>query len=439
MKKEIKEQLYKNITFSVIGMIGLSAYILADTFFIAQGIGILGMSALNIVLPMFSLIIATGLMLGMGGATLFTLHSNDKNRNTSNMYFTHTILLASLISLIFIIASLFFSSQIVIFLGSNDEIQYYAQSYIKIIMFFAPLFIFNNIILSFTRNDNATKLCMQAMLIGSVLNIILDYIFIFPLNMGMQGAALATIVSPLVSLIILSKHFITKQNTFKLIKCKINVKKCIKIITFGASSFITELSTGIMIIFFNILILAYAGTIGIAAFGIMTNIYFILIAIYTGINQGLQPLASYYYSIKDLKTCHALFKKTQLIAVISSVVFYLLIYVNAYDIIHLFNPDSNEQLDKIAQEGIKLYFLAAIFISQNIVISGYLTAIKHAKQGVLISALRGFIITIPVLFLMAYLFQLKGIFLSLLVSEFIIFIIANQFVRIDESQLNLNP
>lgn len=429
MTKQLRFTLLKNISFNVIGMLGLSAYILADTFFIATGIGPLGIGALNIALPVFSLINATGLMLGMGGATLYTITKVQEKQQNANQVFTKTMLLGLLFSLLFIILGIFFNIPIAKLLGSDDEILPLSKSYLRILLLFAPFFIFNNILLAFTRNDNAIKLGMLATIIGSLLNIILDYIFIFPLNLGMSGAAIATIVSPFISILIISTHFYSKDNNLAIVKIKLKISKFHQIILTGSSTFITELSSGVVIIFFNHLILSYAGNIGIAAFGITTNISLILVAVYTGINQGLQPLASLYYSKDKLTRAYTLFRFTMLIAVISSIIIYILIFIYKTEIVNIFNPQQNIELQKIAEEALTLYFTAFIFLSQNIIITGFLTAINQPKKALLFSLLRGFLVIVPILIIMAYHFQLTGIFLTLTASESIVYLISIMTIK----------
>ena len=215
----------KYVSLNVLGMIGLSCYILADTFFVARGIGADGLTALNIAIPIFNFINGLGLMLAMGSATKYAILKTQNKNDEANTVFTNALIYILIISLIFISIGILFTKNIVFILGARDEIHAMTNIYIKVILLFSPMFMLNNVILAFVRNDNHPKLAMLAMLMGSLFNIVFDYIFIFPLNMGIFGAVLATGFSPIVSILILSVLFIKKENTFYIVKPNIHIKK----------------------------------------------------------------------------------------------------------------------------------------------------------------------------------------------------------------------
>ncbi len=255
----IKIEFSKYVTFNIIGMLGLSCYILADTYFIARGIGASGLASLNIALPMYSFMHGIGLMIGIGGATRFSLMQ-------SKSIFTHSLYYSFFATLFFLIIGVFFHTQISYFLGADNDTIANTSIYIKTILCFAPVFILNNVIICFVRNDSSPKLSMIAMLTGSFSNIILDYVFIFIFKMGMFGAAFATGFAPIISLIILSTHFIKRNNTFHFKKAPIKIKNIFHITSLGISALITEFSFGIVLIMFNIIILNLAGNIAVAAY-----------------------------------------------------------------------------------------------------------------------------------------------------------------------------
>ena len=197
--------------FSIMGMIAISCYILADTFFVAQGIGTNGLAALNLAIPVYDFIHGTGLMLGMGGATKFTILKSQNNKKGADQIFTNTVYLGVFFSLLFMAGGVFFAGRISTILGANQKIWQMTTTYLKVLMLFSPAFIFNDIILCFVRNDSNPKLSMIATVSGSLFNVVFDYIFIFPCGMGMLGAVLATGFSPVVGLIIMSPHWLGKK------------------------------------------------------------------------------------------------------------------------------------------------------------------------------------------------------------------------------------
>lgn len=212
-KSQLKE-FSRYCTLNVLGMIGLSCYILADTFFVSKGLGRNGLTALNLAIPVYSFIHGSGLMLGIGGATKYSIFKSNKERKNANTIFTNTFYLATVISIVFVLVGIFLSKSLTTVLGSDSDVFKMTNIYLKCILIFAPAFIINDVLICFIRNDNNPNLSMYAMLGGSLSNIILDYIFIFPLQLGIFGAVFATGLAPIISILILSLHRIKKKNNF---------------------------------------------------------------------------------------------------------------------------------------------------------------------------------------------------------------------------------
>ena len=205
---------------NVLGMIGVSCYILADTFFVAKGMGADGVTALNIAIPIYSLIHGTGLMIGMGGATKFAIYKSQKRDEAGSRVFTCALLMALVLGAIYFLGGAFFSMPLAKLLGAKGSVVGMTNTYLKVLMMFGPFFLLNDTFNCFIRNDGNPKLSMAAMLTGSFSNIILDYVFIFPLDMGIFGAILATGLSPVISLCILSIYKFRKKNSFHIIKAR---------------------------------------------------------------------------------------------------------------------------------------------------------------------------------------------------------------------------
>ena len=190
----------KYTLFNVIGMIGLSCYILADTFFVSQGLGTDGLAALNLSIPIYNFIHGSGLMLGMGGGIQYAIQKTQNDHVAANRTFANTIYLLILLSAIFVLTGIFFSGNIVSLFGAKQNVFSMSKTYLQVILFFSPAFLMNNVLLCFVRNDGSPQLSMAAMITGSLSNIVLDWIFIFPFQMGIFGAAFATGLAPVISL-----------------------------------------------------------------------------------------------------------------------------------------------------------------------------------------------------------------------------------------------
>ena len=182
----------KYSSLNVLGMIGLSCYILADTFFVSQGLGTNGLTALNLAIPIYSFIHGSGLMIGMGGGTRYSIQKSRMEHGAANRTFTNAVYLAAAFAVLFVIVGFFFSGTIVSLFGADESVFAMSETYLRVILLFAPAFLLNNVLLCFVRNDGAPQLAMAAMIGGSLSNVVLDWVFIFPCRMGMFGAAFAT-------------------------------------------------------------------------------------------------------------------------------------------------------------------------------------------------------------------------------------------------------
>ncbi len=405
----------KYVSLNVLGMIGLSCYILADTFFVARGIGSDGLTALNIAIPIFNFVNGIGLMLGMGSATKYAILKAQNKDSEANIVFTNSLIYILAIAVLFIIISIFFTSHIAYILGAEGNIHTMTNIYIKMVLLFSPMFMLNNVLLGFVRNDNHPRLAMIAMLMGSLFNIIFDYIFIFSFNMGIFGAVLATVFSPVVSILILSILFIKKENTFFIVKPNISFRKFFEISSLGISFLITEVSSGFVILAFNIIILNIAGNVGVAAYGITANIALVIIAIFTGMGQGVQPIISINYNNED--NINKIYKYAIILSSSISVIVYIITYLFANEITSVFNRDNIEELQRISVNGLRIYFTAFIFVGYNIVTCVYFSAKDKAKPAFIISILRGFIFIIPSIFILSNVFKMTGVWLSFPAAE----------------------
>lgn len=409
----IRRSFAKYVSLNIFAMIGLSLYVLADTFFVAQGVGANGLTALNLAIPIFSLVIGVGMMIGMGGATRFSISKSDT-------VFTRSLIFGALCAAVFFFLALTVPGQISTLLGAQGEAFDLTRIYIQIIMLFAPLFIFNNITTCFVRNDGDPKLSMAATVLGTFTNIVFDYVLVFPLGLGITGAALATGFSPLVSLIILSIHFLRKSSTLKIKKVFLTFKAVKDIVTLGVSALITELSSGIVMLIFNMIILYIEGNIGVAAYGVIANIAIVVNSIFTGIAQGSQPIISRSYGSGNTDDAKKILKYGIITAVAFSAAVYIVTFIFTGPIVKAFDSESNQRLLEIAYVGLRIYFISFFFSGINVLCATYFSAIDRPQNGFIISILRGVAVIVPSAFLLAYLFGINGVWLSITVSELIV-------------------
>ena len=422
-KSQFKE-FARYSTLNVLGMIGLSCYILADTFFVSRGLGRNGLTALNLAIPVYSFIHGSGLMLGIGGATKYSIFKSNKESKNANTIFTNTLCLAIFLSIVFILIGIFLSKSLTTVLGADSDVFKMTNTYLKFILIFAPAFIINDVLICFVRNDNNPNLSMYAMLIGSLSNIILDYIFIFPLNMGIFGAALATGLAPIIGLLVLSIHIIKKKNNFHFIKTKLSIQQVKSILVLGFPSFVTELSSGIVIIVFNTIILRILGNIGVGAYGVVANLSLVVTAVFTGIAQGIQLLLSRFYGQGNVIHVKKILHYALYLMLLLSVILYVIMFVYNKQIVSLFNSENNVQLQLVAETGLRLYFLALLFAGYNIIMSIYFTSVEKPIPSQLISLLRGLFLIIPVAICLAFVLKINGVWLSYPLTELLVALFA---------------
>lgn len=416
--KDLKEFI-KYAALNVMGMTGLSCYILADTFFISKGLGANGLTALNLAIPVYSLIHGSGLMLGMGGATKYSILKSQKNWGQTNKIFTNTVYLAGILAIAFLLTGIFLTRVLTAFLGADQEVFGMTATYLRVILLFAPAFLMNDILICFVRNDGDPKLAMLAMLGGSLSNVALDYLFIFPLKLGIFGAVFATGLAPLISIMILSIYFLKKRNQFHMIREKPHPETEKTVVKLGIPSLIGEVSSGVVILVFNSIILKLQGNTGVAAYGVIANLSLVVMAVYTGIAQGMQPLISKAWGRYEIRTCKRILSYAMITMAAVSIAVYAVIFFLADPIAGIFNSENNRLLQEIAVTGLKIYFTAAVFAGFNLIISVYFTSVELALPAQLISILRGVVLIVPMAFLLSGLFGMSGVWLAFPAAEFL--------------------
>ena len=421
--KEIRKQFAGFVSRNILGMIGMSCYYIVDTLFVAQSQGADGVAALNLVSPPYYLIFAVAAMLANGSAIIYKIRTAQGNQETKG-YFTDAIIFALLGSIPFIVVGTFYPDRIIELMGGDARIVELGTTYMRIIMLFAPMLICNSIVVTYVRNDDQPELAMRATLISSIFNIVGDYVLMFPLDMGMTGAALASGFAPIVSIAICSMHIRSEKSNIHLIAKLPNLRLLPQIIGIGAAAFATKISTAIVILVYNFLIIELTGNTGLAAYGVVSNIAIFVKLIFEGIADGSQPLLSEYYGKDKKEELSYLFKLGIKSAIISAIVVYVLLVVLAEPIATAFNSENSEALQVLTIVGIRLYFLAYVFGSFNTVCIGYFSATAKAMWAGVISVIRSSVALVIFAVVLAKMFGMNGVWLSYAATEvFAIFIV----------------
>lgn len=429
MEQSIKKDFFQYTSLGMLSMMGTSLFILADTFFIANGIGTDGIAALNIVLPAISIFNGLGWMLGVGGATLFSIAKARGEIEEGRANFTLTLVLGILVSLIFTGLTLFFAEPILRFLGASGHILDMSASYYMVIMRFAPLFILNNLLITFIRNDTNPKLAMIGLLAGGGTNIILDYIFIFPMNMGMRGAAIATAASPVVSMLVLSTHLRNDERQLAFESFAGKIKNIWSIFSIGFSSFLNEFSSAIVMFLFNLILLRLVGNIGVSAYAIIANMNIVVIALFTGMGQGFQPLVSQYYGGGKRFEVKQILKYALGASIVFGLVIFMIGFLFSDGIVSLFNNKQNQQLAELAGPGLVFYFSSFIFTGINFAVIYFMSAVGRSRASLIISLLRGMLLIVPVLLVLSNWLGVIGVWLTMTIVEILTLLVSLYILR----------
>lgn len=419
----IEKRLRKYIFPSILAMTGVSLYILADTFFISVAAGADGICALNLILPIWCLLFAFAAMIGTGAATRYSIVKASGGTD-ADKYFSNAIFFALIVSLPFVLGGLIIPDKVLILLGANEEILDVGVIYLRTAMCFTPFFIINNIVSSFVRNDGAPKVAMVATLISSFFNIIFDYVFMFPMGLGMFGAALATGISPVVGIAICLTHYFSKNNTIKFEWCLPSVKKLYYSCILGISGFISEIASGVTSLVFNFILLYIAGNVGVAAYGVIANISIVCIAMFGGIAQGLQPMASEAEGRGEDDVKVRVIRHSLIIGIIVALIIVGACWIFASPIVSIFNSEGSAELQAYGEVGLRLYGLGFLFAGMNIIIAGFFGAIDKPRECAIISIIRGVIAIVAFAALLSALLGINGVWLSFAAAELVTLIVS---------------
>lgn len=408
---------------TLLGMVFGAALNIADGIFVGKGVGSDGLAAINIVAPMYLLSSGLGLMFGVGASVVAAIHlSNNKvraaNINISQSIYVSFVLMSILAVLVFI-----FALPVVRFFGSSPQLDSYAISYLRWFVLSCPLMVFESIGLFVIRLDGSPRYAMVCSSVSAIINIILDYIFIFPLGMGIKGAALATVIGVVVGTLMMLYYLVFLSRSVKLLKIKLSrnsfILTCRNIgymVKLGASALLGELAIAFMMFIGNHIFLKYLREDGVAAFSVLCYCFPIFFMINSAVAQSVQPIISYNYGAGQSDRVRRAFRLSVNLAVIGGILMSLFLAFGRDILISCFlNRDT--AAFAIANNGMPYFATGLIFFAVNIVVIGYYQSVEQAKVAVWLTLLRGFIFLVPAFLLMPHLLGVLGIWLAVPISE----------------------
>ncbi len=399
----------------IISMLVNSLYNIVDQIFIGWGVGYLGNGATNIVFPLTMITLAFSLMLGDGSSAYLSLKLGEKKKQEAAKGVGNGIIMSIIISIIFCIVTLVFLPQLLNIFGCTDALREYATNYGRIIAIGLPFMMIGTTLNSIIRADGSPQYSMLSMVSGAVLNTILDPLFIFVFKMGVQGAAIATVISQFVTFV-LNIIYIKKFKSITLDKeaLKLKFKTAKKVITLGISSFITQMSFVFVVAVENNLLgkygieSEYGSDIPITVLGIVMKISQILNSIIIGLAVGSQPILGYNYGARRFDRVKQALKIVLSASVVISTIAFILFQTIPDKLISIFG-NGDEMYMKFACITFRTYLLLCICNGMQIPSGIFFQAIGKSVISAILSLSRQILFLIPAMFALGHIFGLKGV------------------------------
>lgn len=425
--KSVNKVYLKYLIPTLLGMLSNSIYCIVDIYFVSAGSGSQGLAAMNICMPVFTILSCVGLLFGVGGATIMSISQGSGDMNTRNKAFSVSVFMMLIVGLMFSVFGVLFRKEFAYLLGSDDQLLPLVLEYLTPVMCSALPFVLMYSLSVLLRADNNPKLAMAALMVGNISNIILDYVFVSVFHMGIFGASVATSIAPVLSLIAASFHFILRKNTVHFKLRSFDPKVIGRILSVGIGSGIMELSAGAIIFMFNSAILNLGGEVYLAAYAVITNIAYVFKGLLNGFAQAAQPLISTNFGSGIIKRC----SKSLRVCLIYSSVFCIVCYgiitvVPRFIVSFLSNGDTN--MEAIASKGMIMYFSSLLFTGINTMLMYFFQSIEQGRKSLFLAVCKGFLFVTLGLWILTSFMGVEGVWYAVLFGEVLTFIIALSMV-----------
>ena len=405
---------------AIVGMLVNALYNIIDRIFVGKGVSELAITATTIAFPIMAIIMAFGMLIGIGAAATVSIKLGQQNKKEAEHILGNAFVLLIIASLLVTTFGLIFLEPLLKLFGASEQSLPLAKEFTTIILFGVVLqnigFGLNNII----RSEGNPKIAMITMLMGAILNIIFNPIFIFGLHLGIRGSALATIVSQTVCSIWVLSYFMGNKSSLKLKKenMRINGHIVKQIFAIGLSPFLMQLAASAISIVLNNDLKAYGGDKAIAAMGIINSVAMLILMPVFGINQGSQPIIGYNYGAKNFDRVKRVLKLAILAASSICIVGFVVVQLFPKAIINVFS-NADATLLEIGSSGIRIFLAMLPIIGFQIVSSNYFQAVGKAKIAIFLSLSRQVIVLLPLLIILPRIFDLTGVWMAGPTADFI--------------------
>ena len=390
---------------------------IVDGIFISRLLGTNALSAANIVYPVISIVFAVGIMLSTGGSALIAKKLGEGKEREAREDFSFLTLVSFLFGIAILLIGNIFIEPIVRALGSTDALLPYCVDYLSVSLLLAPAAMLQMMFQTFFVTAGKPLIGLMLTISGGVANMILDYLFMGPFNMGISGAALATGIGELIPAVIGLFYFLFTRHSLYLTKPVVRFQVLKESCFNGSSEMVTNLSTAVVTYLFNITMLKFLGEPGVAAITIVLYGQFLFNALYMGFSMGVAPVISYNHGSQNLPLLKRIFKICIGFISISSILITIMALVSSPVIVEIFTPIGSATYD-IAKTGFFLFSINYIFAGINIYSSSMFTAFSDGKVSALISFVRTFVLIVLNILLLPYLIGVNGVWLAVPAAEF---------------------
>ena len=422
-KEKISKLLLKYSVPAIIGMLVNALYNVVDRIFIGNipGVGSLAITGVGVTLPITTIILGFCMLVGIGATTTISIKLGQGKREDAEKVIGNSITLSIIIAVVLTIIGIAFGDFILTKFGASESTLYYAKSYIYIILlgtvFNVVAFTLNNTI----RGDGNPKLAAISMVIGCLTNIVLDALLIFGFNMGIKGAAIATIISQLVTALIAISYYVSGKSNLVLKKSNLKLNKSIvlSILAIGASPFAMQIAASLVQVIANNVLKTFGTDIAIGAMATISSVSLMCLMPIFGINQGAQPIIGFNYGAKQEKRAQEAYKLSLIVATIILVIAFVIVQSFPEAIIGIFNKDP--KFMDISVKGLRIYLMMLPIAVISITGSNYIQSIGEAKTAMLLSLLRQVILLIPFMIILPRVYGLgvNGVWIAQPLSDLI--------------------
>lgn len=419
------KKLFKAVVSPIFMMIFTSIYSIVDGLFISNYVGKTAFAAINLIMPVIMIFGAIGFMMGTGGSALVSKTLGEGDEKKANGIFSMIVYTTIIIGILVSIVGVVFIEQISKVLGATEEMLPYCVLYGRILIAANFLFMLQNAFQALFITAEKPNLGFIVIVIAGVTNIIFDAIFVVGTGWGLVGAAVATVMGYAIAGVFPIVYFANKRNKslLRLVKTKFDIRAILKASANGSSELVSNISSSIVSMLFNMQLLKFAGENGVAAYGVIMYAGFIFVAIFCGYSVGTAPILGYHFGAENHDELKNLLKKSLILVAITGVIMLVLTEGLARPLSSIFVSYDAELLD-ITTRGMRLYGLSFLLIGFNIFASSFFTALNDGFISALISFVRTLILQVATILVMPIWLGIDGVWLSVVVAEILALIVS---------------